>query len=102
MIGPQQYIQVDELMVGEDNSNYPITASKITFFNRGIYPVSVGYIKMVPGATYQVNYEHPHLIRRQWRIKFDLAATPSTPTEQAALGLTNAPLLVIQSMTPVH
>lgn len=96
----QEYIQVDELMVGEDNANYPILASKISFFNRGKYPVSVGYIKLVPGATYQVNYEHPHLLRKNWRILFDLAATPSSPTERAALGLEDAPLLVIQTMTP--
>lgn len=96
----QEFIAVDEIMVGDDQANYPITASKITFFNRGIYPVKVGFIKLVPGATYQVNTEHPNLIRKEWRILFDLAATPSTPTQQSALGLDNMPLLVIQTMTP--
>lgn len=91
---------IDEVMIGADESNYPITAGKITFFNRGNYPVKVGLIKLVPGATYQVNTEHPNLIRRFWRILFDFAATPATPTERAALGLDNMPLLVIQTMTP--
>ena len=92
-------INITEHIVDRDIPRYPVTATKISFFNQGKYPVSVGYVKVMPGDVYQVNYEHPHLIVRDFSLLFDLTA-PAAPADILALGLQNGAYLVIQTMTP--
>lgn len=93
-------IDINEFTVTKDEARYPVEATKITFFNLGNIPVRVGYIPVMPGDVYQVNYEHPHILCRSFTIKFDTTATPSDITEREAFGLIDGPLLVIQTMTP--
>lgn len=83
-----------------DNPNYPIEATKISFFNLGNIPVIVDLIPVMPGDVYQVNYEHPHVLVRRWKIRFDTSATPAGTSLREELGLIDAPKLVIQTMSP--
>lgn len=94
------HIDINEHEISEDKSGYFLKATKITFFNRGNYPVYIGKIPVVPGANYQVNYEHPHLIEYRFQIRFDLAAIPADAATRAAFNLDNSPKLIIQTMTP--
>lgn len=94
------HIDINEHEVSEDSSGYPITATKITFYNRGNLPVYIGKIPIVPGANYQVNYEHPHIIEYKFPIRFDTSATPANAATRAAFNLDNEPKLIIQTMTP--
>lgn len=96
----QVHIGIDEHEVTKDDPNYPITATKITFFNLGNIPVYVGMIPVMPAEIYQVNYEHPHVIRRNFKIRFDTSATPLGATDRALYNLMAGPYLVIQTMRP--
>lgn len=93
-------VDINEIEISTDQSGYPITATKITFFNRGNIPVYVGKIPVVPGASYQVNYEHPHVINVKFALRFDTAATPADAATRALYNLDNMPKLIIQTMTP--
>lgn len=94
------HIDINEWTISADSPGYPIVATKITFFNRGNIPVYVGEIPVVPGASYQVNYEHPHLIQHKFKIRFDTGATPVDATYRGLYDLENVPRLVVQTMTP--
>lgn len=97
---PQEQIEVAEFEVTEDMPRYPIKATKITFFNLGDIPVYVGLIPVMPGDVYQVNYEHPHIINRNFGLRFDTSATPVSSTIRDEFGLVQGSYLVIQTMTP--
>lgn len=94
------HIDINETLISGDQTGYPLTATKITFFNRGNIPVYVNEIPVVPGASYQVNYEHPHLIVHKFKFRFDTAATPVDAAYRGLYALENLPRLVIQTMTP--
>jgi hypothetical protein len=96
----RQSIEINEYPVTKNESSKRIVANKITFFNLGNIPVYVGLIPVMPGDAYMVNYEHPHLIERVFRIRFDTAATPVGVDIRTDFGLVNSPLLVVQTMTP--
>ena len=94
------HIDINESLVSNDQTGYPLRGTKITFFNRGHIPVFIGQIPVVPGASYQVNYEHPHLIVHKFKFRFDTSATPVDAAYRALYALEDAPRLVIQTMTP--
>ena len=94
------HIDINETEISGDQSGYPIVFTKATFFNRGNIPVYIGKIPVVPGANYQVNYEHPHVIVHKFQIRFDTTAVPADATTRALYNLDNAPKLIIQTMTP--
>ena len=96
----QVHIDIDEQTVSSDQIGYPVAGTKITFYNRGNIPVKVGEVPIVPGASYQVNYEHPHRIVKNFVIMFDTTATPVDAVYRAAYALENTPRLVIQTMNP--
>lgn len=96
----QVHIDINEYTISEDRTGWPITATKITFFNRGNIPVYVGEIPVVPGASYQVNYEHPHILVHKFKIRFDTSATPVDASYRSLYALENLPKLVVQTMTP--
>jgi hypothetical protein len=93
-------IQINEFQISKDEPRYPVEATKISFFNLGNIPVYIGLIPVMPGDVYQVNYEHPHRLVRDFSIRFVITATPSTATERESLGLIDGPLVVIQTMNP--
>ena len=97
----RESIEINEFPVTKNESSKRIVANKITFFNLGNIPVYVGLIPVMPGDSYMVNYEHPHIISRVFRIRFDTAATPISVQLREDFGLVNSPLLVIQTMTPI-
>jgi hypothetical protein len=93
-------IKIEEFELLTDSEGYPIEATKISFFNLGNIPVTVGLISIPPGDVYQVNYEHPHVLSKWFRIKFDVAATPAGASLRSELALSNYPRLIVQTMTP--
>ena len=93
-------VDINEYEIVKDDPKFQVIATKMTWFNLGNIPVFVGLIPVMPGDVYQVNYEHPHVIKRTFGIRFDTTATPSTVAERAAFGLQNAPYLVLQTATP--
>jgi hypothetical protein len=96
----QKHIDINEYTLSEDKPAELIQATKITFFNRGNIPVYIGEIPVVPGANYQVNYEHPHIITYKFKIRFDTTAAPVDAGYRTQFALENLPRLVIQTMTP--
>jgi hypothetical protein len=98
-ITPPQ-VNISEYEVSEDQARYPITASKITFLNLGAYPVYVGLVPVMPADVYQVNIEHPQLIRHNFSIRFDETVAAVSAAVQAQFGLKATSYLVIQTMQP--
>ena len=94
------HIDINETEYTKNIAGLPLRFTKATFFNRGNIPVYVGKIPVVPGASYQVNYEHPNTIVQKFDIRFDTTATPASPTMRAFYALDNEPKLIIQTMTP--
>jgi len=93
-------IDLNEFTLSEDNVACLIEATKITFTNRGNIPVYIGEIPLIPGASEQVNYEHPHIISHRFKIRFDTGATPVDASYRAQFALEDTPRLVVQTMTP--
>jgi hypothetical protein len=97
----RETIEINEYEVRKSEASKWITANKITFYNQGNIPVYVGLIKVMPGDSHQVNYEHPHLIRRVFPIRFVTDAIPVSSDIQEEFGLEDNPLLIVQTMTPI-
>lgn len=94
------HIDINEFTVSADETGYPLAFSKATFYNRGNIPVYVGEVAIPPGASYQINYEHPHVIEMKVKVRFVTSATPVDATYRALYALENLPRLVILTMTP--
>ena len=99
MIETPVHIDLNEIEVSKDFSGHPLKFTKVTFTNIGHIPVFIGKIPLIPGASYQINYEHPHVITKTFAIRFDTTATPVDAAYRAHYALVNAPKLVIQTMT---
>lgn len=93
-------VNIAEYEVSKDESRYPITASKITFLNLGAYPVYVGLVPVMPADIYQVNIEHPQIIRHNFSIRFDETVAAVSAAIQTQFGLKATSYLVIQTMRP--
>lgn len=95
-----EIVELLEFDISSDQTGYEIEATKITFVNRGSVHVFVGLINIAPGGSYQINYEHPNIIKTRFKIMFDTAATPADAATRGYYNLVNGNKLIIQFMRP--
>lgn len=93
-------IEIEEYLITKNLPKHTVEGTKITFHNRGTTPVTVGLLFIMPGQSYQVNYEHPHVIRHDFSILFQSVPTVASSTTITNQGLTNGNMLLVQTMKP--